>query len=158
MNSASHPVSEGPDSGKVLTVLGPIEPANVGVTTTHEHLFIDFTPVLTPPEPATELRLMHEEVGLENLGWIRYHWTSNIDNLQLLDEEVTIREAGHYYKAGGGTVVDVTSNGLRRDPRALVRVSRATGLNVVMGAGYYVGMTHPEWFTDKPVEISRPGS
>ena len=34
----------------------------------------------------------------------------------------------------------------------LLRVSRATGLNVVMGAGYYVGMTHPEWFTEKPVE------
>ena len=152
MTSANHPASEVSASGKVLTVLGSIEPANVGVTTTHEHLFIDFTPVLTPPEPATELRLMHEEVGLKNLGWIRYHWTSNIDNLQLLDEEVTIREAGHYYNAGGGTVVDVTSNGLRRDPRALVRVSRATGLNVVMGAGYYVGMTHPEWFTDKPVE------
>ena len=133
MTSANHPASEVSASGKVLTVLGPIEPANVGITTTHEHLFIDFTPVLTPPDPATELRLMHEEVGLENLGWVRYHWTSNIDNLQLLDEEVTIREAGHYYKAGGGTVVDVTSNGLRRDPRALVRVSRATGLNVVMG-------------------------
>ena len=48
MTSASHPVSEGPDSGKVLTVLGPIEPAKVGVTTTHEHLFIDFTPVPDP--------------------------------------------------------------------------------------------------------------
>ena len=139
-------------TGKVLTVQGPIDPSEVGATTTHEHLFIDFTPVLTPPDPATEMALMYEPVGIENLGWVRYNWTSNIDNLQLLDEDIAIREAGHYYKAGGGTVVDVTSNGLKRDPRALLRVSRATGLNVVMGAGYYVGMTHPEWFTDKPVE------
>ena len=96
---------------------------------------------------------MHEKVGIENLGWIRYHWTSNIDNLEVLDEEVTIARGWPLLQRGRRLrVVDVTSNGLRRDPRALVRVSRATGLNVVMGAGYYVGPTHPEWFTNKPVE------
>lgn len=152
MTASSNAVLEARPTGKVLTVEGPIEPGEVGVTTTHEHVFIDFTPVLTPPEQATEMRRMHEEVGLENLGWIRYHWTSNIDNLQLLDEEVAIREVGHYYNAGGGTLVDVTSRGLRRDPHALLRVSRATGLNIVMGAGYYVGMTHPDWFTETPVD------
>ena len=122
MTASSNAVIEARPTGKVLTVQGPIEPANVGVTTTHEHLFIDFTPVLTPPVPATEMGLMHEEVSLENLGWIRYHWTSNIDNLQLLDEDLAILEAGYYYNAGGGTVVDATSNGLRRDARALLRV------------------------------------
>ncbi len=152
MTSANHPVPEGRAAGKALTVLGPIEPAKVGITTTHEHLFIDFKAVLTPPDPASERGLMHQKVGIENLGWIRYHWTSNIDNLEVLDEGVTTREAGHYFNAGGATLVDVTSNGLGRDPRALVRVSRATGLNVVMGAGYYVGSTHPEWFSRTPVE------
>jgi len=32
---------------------------------------------------------------------------------------------------------------LSRDPLALTRISRATGLNVVMGAGYYVAAAHP---------------
>ena len=100
MTSPGNTVSQVRPTGRVLTVQGPIEPANVGVTTTHEHLFIDFTPVLTPPVPATEMALMHEEVGIENLGWVRYHWTSNIDNLQLLDEDLSIREAGHYYRGG----------------------------------------------------------
>ena len=32
---------------------------------------------------------------------------------------------------------------LARDPLALARISRATGLNIVMGAGYYVAAAHP---------------
>jgi phosphotriesterase-related protein len=39
--------------------------------------------------------------------------------------------------AGGRTVVDPTPRTLARDPLALARIARATGLNVVMGAGYY---------------------
>ena len=48
-----------------------------------------------------------------------------------------------YKQAGGGTIVDVTNIGIGRDPKALVRISQATGLNVIMGAGYYVAATHP---------------
>ncbi len=152
MTSANHTIPKERASGKVLTVLGPIEPAKVGVATTHEHLFIDFTVVLITPDAATDRANMRQEVSMENLGWIRYNWASNIDNLRLLDEELSTREAAHYYKAGGDTLVDVTSVGLRRDPQALVRVSKATGLNVVMGSGYYVGPAHPEGFSEKPLE------
>ena len=45
---------------------------------------------------------------------------------------------------GGMTIVDATTIGIGRDPRALARIARATGLNVIMGAGYYVGVTHPD--------------
>jgi len=139
-------------SGKALTVLGPVEPAQIGVTLTHEHLLIDFTPVLLRPTEASDVGRMHEKVGLENLGWVRYHWTSSIDNLLLLDEDLAIREAQHLVNAGGSTLVDVTSIGIARDPLALTRISRATGLNVVMGAGYYVGSSLPDGFEDRPAE------
>jgi len=137
-------MSKGQMSGKVQTVLGPIGPEQAGVTLTHEHLLIDFTPVLLPPTAASDVGRMHEKVCLENLGWVRYHWTSSIDNLLLLDEELAIEEAKHYANAGGNTIVDVTSVGIARDPMALTRISRATGLNVVMGAGHYVGTSLPE--------------
>lgn len=58
--------------------------------------------------------------------------------MRLLDEQEAIDEAMIFIKAGGRTVVDVTVNGIGRDPKALARISRITGLNVVMGAGYYV--------------------
>lgn len=135
-------------AGKALTVLGPVEPDDIGMTLSHEHLLIDFTPVLAKPTGATDLARMHEKVSLKNLGWIRYYWNYNIDNLLLLDEDLAIEEARYYFNAGGRTLVDMTSIGIARDPLALARISRATGLNVVMGSGYYVGSTHPEEFGD----------
>ena len=124
--------------GKVQTVLGLVSPEDLGMTITHEHLLIDFTSVLIVPEGASGIGKMHEKINLENLGWVRYNWASNIDNLQLLDEERSTFEAAQFYNSGGGTIVDVTSIGLGRDPKALARISRATRLNVVMGAGHYV--------------------
>ena len=135
-----------------MTVQGPIEPAKVGITTTHEHLLIDFGVAFTEPQAASDRLLMNEDVSLDNLGWVRYNWTSNRDNLQILDEDISTWEAQQYFNAGGSTIVDVTSVGLARDPRALARISRATGLNVVMGAGNYVHMTHAPELKDLTVE------
>ena len=36
--------------GKVMTVLGPIEPENLGVTLTHEHLLVDLRVWCEEPE------------------------------------------------------------------------------------------------------------
>ncbi len=126
------------------------------MTLTHEHLLIDFTTVLQRPEEASQQALMHQPVSLENLWWVRHNWTSSIDNLKLLDEQTAIDETAEYFRSGGSTLVDVTSIGIGRDPQALVRISRATGLNVVMGSGYYVDMTHSEWLRKAAVdEIAR---
>ena len=152
MTSPSHPVPKHRASRKVLTVLGPIEPARVGIALTHEHLLIDFTTVLTKPEGASQRKLMDEKVSLDNLWWVRYNWTSNVDNLKMLDEDVAIKEASEFYRAGGATIVDVTSIGIGRDPHALVRMSRATGLHVVMGSGYYIDQTHSDELRAMPAD------
>ncbi|MFW8642696.1 hypothetical protein ACOJBO_07620 [Rhizobium beringeri] len=41
-------------------------------------------------------------------------------------------------------MVEPTCKGIGRDPLALQRISKASGLNIVMGAGYYLGSSHPE--------------
>jgi len=84
-----------------------------------------------------------EPVSLANLGWVRQNFNANLDNLRLLDEQVAQDEILLFKQAGGRTVVDPTPTTLGRDPRALARIARATGLNVVMGAGYYVAASHP---------------
>ncbi len=144
MTSQQHPVPASRAKDKVLTVLGPIEPGRVGVCMTHEHLLIDFQCVLEEPTEASQRKLMEEKVSLENLWWVRHYWNSNKDNLQMLDVDTAIEEAREYSLAGGSTIVDVTSIGLARDPIALAQISRATGLNVVMGGGYYVHLTHSD--------------
>jgi phosphotriesterase-related protein len=139
-------------SGKAQTVLGPIAPDQLGITDTHEHLLIDFRCVFQEPETASQRGIAYAPVSLENLGWVRYYWTSSLDNLQLLDEETAIEEVALYRRVGGQTVVDVTNIGINRDPLALARISRATGLNIIMGSSYYIGSTHPTDMNEKTVE------
>lgn len=55
----------------------------------------------------------------------------------LNDPALAVAELQAYVGAGGRTVVDCTSIGLGRDPRALAAVARETGLHIVMGCGYY---------------------
>ena len=129
--------------GKVQTVIGTVEPDTLGPTTTHEHLLIDFSCMFNEPAEATEWHRAHQPVTMENLGWVRYQSFANLDNLMLIDEEAATAEATIYMRAGGGTIVDATTLGIGRDPLALARIARATGLNIVMGAGYYVDAVHP---------------
>ncbi len=152
MTSAQHPVPKFRATDKVLTVQGPIEPARVGITTTHEHLLINFLSAFEEPVEASARKFMDEKVSLENLWWVRYYWNSSRDNLQMLDLETATEEAREYYTAGGATIVDVTSIGLARDPMGLMRISRATGLNIVMGGGHYVHLTHGDDIRDASVD------
>ena len=135
-------------TGLVQTVLGPVAPEDLGPTMTHEHLLLDFTFMLKEPVEASALKRAHEPITLGNLGWVRYHHYGNRDNLLLVDEETAIEEASLYKRAGGGAIVDATTYGIGRDPLGLARIARATGLHIVMGAGFYVDAVHPQWIDD----------
>jgi phosphotriesterase-related protein len=128
---------------RVQTVLGLISPDDLGVTLPHEHCLIDIQVWFEEPKASSERYMAHQPVSLENLGWIRYHPTSSLDNLLLRDEQMAVRETLRYKRAGGNSLVDVTSIGLGRDPSGLARISRATGLNIIMGTGYYVKKAIP---------------
>jgi len=119
------------------------------MTTTHEHILIDFVCMYVPPTDATLKHKGEEPVDLHNVGWVRYDPFRNRDNLELMDEETAIDEIALFGRAGGGTIVDATTIGIGRDPLGLARIARATGVNVVMGAGYYVGMVHPDDMDDR---------
>jgi len=125
-------------TGKAQTVLGSIDADSLGVTLPHEHLLWDLSLYFVEPSEVTKKGLAHQPVSLENLYWVRYHPLSSPDNLRQLDEQVAVEEATFYRQAGGNTIVEISNVGIGRDPAALARVARATGLNIIMGAGYYV--------------------
>ncbi|MGO7793225.1 hypothetical protein ACC703_38620, partial [Rhizobium ruizarguesonis] len=62
------------------------------------------------------------------------------------------REAEDFAAAGGRTVVEPTCKGIGRDPLELQRISKASGINIVMGAGYYLGSSHPEGVAEMSVD------
>lgn len=120
------------------TVLGLVAPDDLGVTLPHEHFLVDLSIYYREPEDEASRRRALEPVNLKNLGWIMYNQYNNLDNMRLMDEDVAIEEASLFKDVGGSAIVDVTSKGLARDVNALKRISLATGLHVIAGAGYYV--------------------
>jgi len=142
-------------AGKAQTVLGLVEGKDLGVTLPHEHLVIDGKAIYAKPSGATNRGLADKLVGMESLSWLRYHPYENLDNVRLLDEQEAIDEVMLFKKAGGNTIVDVTSIGVGRDPKALARISRTIGLNVIMGAGYYTAPSQsPEMSSKTEEEIT----
>ncbi|WP_130506477.1 phosphotriesterase [Microterricola gilva] len=135
----------------VSTVSGPAAPESLGITLPSEHLIADFaTPEdseagwrrvgRTRPTAAAEAAFHESAVRIEMLGALNLG-APNRDNLRLDHELLAIAEAGEFGRLGGGAIVDQTSTGLGRNPRALRRIADATGLAVVMGAGWH----HPAW-------------
>ena len=145
-----------PDSnltGKVMTVRGPVDPDQLGCTIMHEHLFIDLRKWAAPDEsgPVTETAAWDRRLTMENLHLARSSRGVGQDYL-LNDVDLAAEEAMDFGRWGGGTIVEVTSIGLRRDPAAMLAVSNRTGLNVVMGAGWYQKLFHPPDMDQRTVE------
>lgn len=101
--------------GQVQTVLGPVAPSDLGFTLPHEHTKC-------------------------SLWWIENRW----DYWELIGDEPRINEELAAYKGlGGGALVDVTPIGIGRDMARLARLSQATGLHIVAGAGWYRQAYYP---------------
>ena len=56
-----------------------------------------------------------------------------------------------FSRAGGKTVVELTNLGIRRDAIGLRYISDNTGVNIVMGCGYYKDQWHPPDMDEKTV-------
>ena len=130
--------------GKIQTVTGTIDPSELGKTSTHEHIFIDFLCMFTKPDEASEQFKANQPLRLDNLGWIKYDPFRNIDNLELNNESLAVDEILKYKAVGGDSIIEATTIGIGRDPQALAKISRLTGVNIITGAGYYVDEYIPE--------------
>ena len=100
---------------RVMTVSGPIPPDKVGFALPHEHVGI---------------YLWHVE-----RRWDYWELTP--------DEDVIADELRDFRRRGGSTLVELTLEGVGRDPHRLRRLASATGLHIVMGTGWYRGAYYP---------------
>lgn len=130
-------------SGQVMTVCGPVPADTLGVTLMHEHILNDCRCWWHQPKTAKRQYLAESIVCIEILGELKQDPFVNKHNITLDDEPLAIAELKAFADEGGQTVVEPTCRGIGRNPLALRRISKATGLNIVMGAGYYLGSSHP---------------
>ncbi|MBD9454716.1 MULTISPECIES: phosphotriesterase [unclassified Rhizobium] len=130
-------------SGKVMTVAGAIPASALGITLMHEHILNDCRCWWHAPKTPERQYLSDSFVCMEILSELRQDPFVNKHNITLDDEPLAITELKDFAAHGGHTVVEPTCQGIGRDPRALKRISQASGLNIIMGAGYYLGSSHP---------------
>ena len=101
--------------GEIQTVRGAIRPADLGFTLPHEHTKV-------------------------TLWEIQGRW----DYWELIgDEPRILEELGAYAAAGGRSLVDLTLDGIGRDLPRLARISEATKLHIIGGAGWYRTAYYP---------------
>ncbi len=128
----------------IQTVTGVINKKDAGIITPHEHIFIELTAFFEERQlevcesPATA------PVTMDKLGILNRDPYALKDNLRMNDYETQKKEILRFKKAGGSTIVDATMPGIGRDAKMLKKISEATGINVVMGTGFYVCSTHPD--------------
>jgi phosphotriesterase-related protein len=127
----------------VMGVQGALDTDRLGIVSPHEHILIDIRNQFTPFASASRRALSEERVSLSNLDVLSRNPYAVRDNLVLSDVTVAEQELLRFKRAGGDTVVDATSIGIGRDPEALLGISRATGVNIIAGCGYYTADTHP---------------
>lgn len=101
--------------GKIRTVLGDIEPQELGFTYTHEHLHA------VPPE-------VQKDRDLE---------ISNYDK--------TLEELLNFKSVGGKTLVEASTLDYGRDANVLAKMSQEAGVNVVATTGFNKHIYYPEW-------------
>ncbi|MER6507511.1 phosphotriesterase [Nonomuraea sp. NPDC001636] len=129
----------------VVAVTGEVPAASLGAVLPHEHLLSDFAPPddtpeswartgRTRPTAAGALWLYRAPLTMDLLGEIGMG-AVNRDDLLLGDAGLAAAELAAFREAGGGTVVDLTADGLGRDPAGLRRLAEETGVTVVMGCG-----------------------
>ncbi|ODT58320.1 MULTISPECIES: phosphotriesterase-related protein [Paracoccus] len=131
-------------SGRVMTVTGPIASADLGHTLMHEHLQNDCRCWWNAPTDPARQHLADCPVSIEILSELRQDPFVNRHNIALDDPDLAIAELRAFTAVGGRSVVDPTCRGIGRDPVTLRRIAGETGLNIVMGAGYYLASSMPE--------------
>ncbi len=130
----------------VETVLGPVPVGELGATLIHEHLLVD-----TRTEEHRRTGHLAEPLALHNY----YQSRRNDDNphcLVLDSVSEAVDELRLFGAAGGGTIVEVTPRCLRRNPEGLVAIAERSGVNVIMGGGYYDHEYHDDVVHEASVE------
>ncbi len=134
----------------VNTVLGPISVEQLGATLMHEHLLSDFSFMAERSETwQSAFEGLVDETIAERL---RADPFCCLDNCVLDDAGSASSEVEGFRSRGGATIVDATPANCGRNATGLQRIAQATQTNIIMGAGWYQQVAHPDHVASSTVE------
>lgn len=129
-----------------MTVLGPVPVDELGITSCHEHLWMDARPLLA----VHGYRPDDSEPPWDSYIAAEARWNPGVHaaNYRLTDVGAAVEELGPFTAAGGRTIVELTPPSLGRDPERVRDIAAQAGIHVVQGTGQYLGPTHEPWVGD----------
>lgn len=133
---------------RIRTVLGDIDPSTAGVALLHEHLHMDMTAMVQAHGYIADADVREQPFDAVAAGECRWNPGAHPANYRFDDVAAVLDDMVDARTLGVGLVVDATPVDVGRDPRALARLSRDSGLHVVMGTGFYLAASHARFLTD----------
>lgn len=140
---------------QIRTVLGPIKPEDLGLSSMHEHVLFDGTVYFKRTEgqfPEDSLVKPDDLVSLDNIGLIQRNLTITKDGCSMFDEDLMTAEMQEFKDSGGQAMVDMSTPGLRCNVPGIKRISEATGVHVVATTGLYAEDSWPERFMEMSLQ------
>ena len=133
-----------------MTVRGPIDPADLGFTSLHEHILVDLAECYRNRyrQILPDMEMPDGPFAMEDRSTLRHAILLSSSNLRLDDEDVAAGEAADFRAAGGSAIVETGSPGIRtaEDVLAFKRISEQTGVHIVACTGLYAEDSWPERF------------
>jgi len=140
---------------KIITVLGPIGPRELGFTSMHEHITFRGDVLarrLRKNIPPNQLPIHEDDkVCLENVGLLLKNSIMAWDALRQDDEDVMVGEVEDYKSCGGNAILEVSVPGIQLDTAMIGRISQRAGVHVIVSTGFYTWDSWPDEFRDLPV-------
>ena len=134
----------------VTTVLGDINESELGVTSVHEHMFIDMRHCVV--QTGNEPDLFFEKFEPSKRAYVCSDPYAILDNALMDEFDIALKELVSFKKAGGNTIVDCTLDEIGRNPLLLKKLSELSGINIVVGCGNYYHIAHPDYVNKETVE------
>ena len=124
----------------INTVNGAVPIESLGVTSPHEHIFIDMRSCVdvTGNEPD----IFYRPFTAKDRAEIWADPYAILDNALQSDIEDAVYELTCFRQMGGQTMIDCTPDEIGRDVHKLKEVSVRTGTNIILGCGHYYDKAH----------------
>jgi len=136
---------------EIMTVLGPIAPEDLGLTSMHEHILYDGTVYrkrfleLLPSQDQLPVK-EDDRLSLENIYHHRQNFILSWDGVSMHEQDVMLEELIDFKKSGGSAMIDVSVPGLRSNLTAIKELSQKSGVHVIATTGLYSEDSWPDQF------------
>lgn len=120
----------------VRTVLGDIDPTDIGMVAFHEHVLFD----IVPPGLNGDRQA---DITIEDRWQTDYRSNETAANALQTDPRIAASELAYFKQDGGSLIVDQSVAGLARNAAGLAHASKTSSVHVVAAAGCYTDAYAP---------------